>query len=880
MTSASDFDQATYLRDVIERALTRQLAPRDLVVRYAITGECTVLPAAFSKRVSEVKKYWRSIQQQRRYKRLIDELMVAHEDLEAGGQLSYSAFVRRRDEDRVRAAEHLEMRACDLATMTEVAGPDMLEALRAETGWLLPDGDVRAAVRRHGVSIADEPWKLPRRPDRHGRGLAQQLTTLGLTLAADAVFDAETVRAGFRLRNGFRLNSGDHLSAAVIDQKQQRLARTSLGTRKTAMETVLATLQSAAAQPGGLDELLLWQLIDTLEARLAAGHVPVSLARAARELGLDPAEASMLALAIYTWRQPARGALRKEVEAALQAGHVREAQHLAAGLPSDSDIARPVADRLRRIENQLAEAGQAEDRGQREQAANLLAQILATDYDSDGRLAWRLQGLVPPPPAEVTATPGQGQVLLAWGPGPARRGEVTYRVVRQTGAPAPTWAAGVLVAQTGELNATDVAPPAGERLHYAVFASRGRDLWSAGAAAAEVILLPDVADLRLEALPSAVLGSWRVAPGTSEVMVTRAEGEPPPAGREQHLTATLAGFTDTGVQPGRRYFYRVCALYLSAAGERLASPGVLCDAIPEPDPVPVGELRATVRPGPVPEAALSWAVPPASTVTIYQHAAPSPWPAGTVLRPDELTRLGLRVAGVPSSGEPDSSRATVSLASGRTWFTAVTCGVGRAVLGATAEASAMAAVRELQARRYGTGIQLSWDWPDGCHECQVGWRQAGSQVRAAEPAICGDWEFRNRGGFLVEAGPDPVTVWVRAILRTPTGLIESAAQEAEVPGVDVIVWYRFQPPRRWRPGRHARLVLTASRACELPVLLVVRDEGRPGGGEPVFRARAMSLAQARPAYVRVPGWQPGDQLACAPGADQSGILLVRSGGAP
>ena len=384
------------------------------MVRYAITGECTVLPAAFSKRVSEVKKYWRSIQQQRRYKRLIDELMVAHEDLEAGGQLSYSAFVRRRDEDRVRAAEHLEMRACDLATMTEVAGPDMLEALRAETGWLLPDGDVRAAVRRHGVSIADEPWKLPRRPDRHGRGLAQQLTTLGLTLAADAVFDAETVRAGFRLRNGFRLNSGDHLSAAVIDQKQQRLARTSLGTRKTAMETVLATLQSAAAQPGGLDELLLWQLIDTLEARLAAGHVPVSLARAARELGLDPAEASMLALAIYTWRQPARGALRKEVEAALQAGDVREAQHLAAGLPSDSDIARPVADRLRRIENQLAEAGQAEDRGQREQAANLLAQILATDYDSDGRLAWRLQGLVPPPPA------GDGHART--GPGPPRVG--------------------------------------------------------------------------------------------------------------------------------------------------------------------------------------------------------------------------------------------------------------------------------------------------------------------------------------------------------------------------------------------------------------------------------------------------------------------------
>lgn len=429
------------------------------------------------------------------------------------------------------------------------------------------------------------------------------------------------------------------------------------------------------------------------------------------------------------------------------------------------------------------------------------------------------------------------------------------------------------------MNAIDVAPPAGERLHYAVFASRGRDLWSAGTAAAEVILLPDVANLRLKALTSSVVGSWQVAPGTSEVVVTCAEGEPPSAGCERRLTATLAGFLDESVQSGRRYFYRICAVYISAAGERLVSPGVLCAAIPEPDPVPVEDLRATVLPGLAPEAALTWVAPPASNVAIYQHAAPSPWPAGTVLRPDELARLGHPVAGAAGSGEAGVSRVIVALPSGRTWFTAVTSGVGRAVLGATAEAGAMAAVQDLQARRYGTGIQLSWDWPDGCHECQVGWRRAESPAQAAGQAICADWEFNNCGGFLVEAGPGPVTVWVRAILRTPAGLIESAAQEAEVPGADVIVWYHFQPPRRWSAHR-ARLVLTASQACELPALLVVRDEGRPGGGEPVFRTRAMSLAQARPAHVAVPTWRPGDQLTCVPGGDQAGISLVRYGGVP
>lgn len=880
MTSASDFDQVSYLREVIEPAAARRLPPRDLLVRYAITGECAHSAKAFRLRVNEVVKYWRSIQLQRRYKKLIDALMVAHRDLTDRGQLTYAEFERLRDEGRAQALEHLEVRARDLATMTELAGPDMLDALRAETGWLLPDGDVRAAVRRHGVSIADELWELPPRPDSHCRSLAEPLRTLGLMLAATAVFDTETVRGGFRIRNGFRLNSGDQLSAAVIDQKKQRLARSPLGTRKTAMENALTTLQAAAAQPGGLDRLLLWQLIDTLEARLAAGYLPLSFARAARDLGLDPAEAPMLALAVYTWRQPARGTLRKEAEAALQSGHIREAQHLAAGLSPDSDIARQIADRLKRVADQLAKAGQAEDRGQREQAADVLAKILTTDYDSDGRVAWRLQGLVPSPPAEVTGTPGEGQVRVTWGPGPARPGEVTYRVVRQAGGPAPTWAAGFLVAQTGELTATDVAPPAGERLYYTVFASRGRDLWSAGTASAEVILLPEVADPRLEALATAVLGSWRVAPGTSEVMVTRAEDEPPPAGGGQRLTARLTGFLDTTVQPGRRYFYRICAVYVSAAGERLASPGALCTAIPEPDPVPVAELRAAILPGAVPEAALTWAAPPAGAVTIYQHATPSPWPAGTVLRPDELPRLGRPVAGAADSGESGTSQPTIALPTGRTWFTAVTSGVGRAVLGATAEVSAMPAVRDLQARRYGTGIQLSWDWPHGCHECQVGWRPAGSPAQAPDQAICGDWEFRNRGGFLVEAGSGPVIVSVRAILRTPTGLIESAAQEAPVPAADVIVWYDFRPPRRWRSGRRARLVLTASQTCKLPELMVVREEGRQGGEELVFRTRAMSLTQAQPVYLPVPAWRPGDQLACALGGSQGGISLVRSGGAP
>src|ERR1017187_3873411 len=104
MTSASDFDRDSYLRDVIEPAAARRLAPRDLLARYAITSECTHTASAFRQRVDEVVTYWRSIQLQRRYQKLIDALMVSHHDLADRYQLTHVAFVRRWEEDRAAAS--------------------------------------------------------------------------------------------------------------------------------------------------------------------------------------------------------------------------------------------------------------------------------------------------------------------------------------------------------------------------------------------------------------------------------------------------------------------------------------------------------------------------------------------------------------------------------------------------------------------------------------------------------------------------------------------------------------------------------------------------------------------------------------------------------
>src|SRR5262249_62118762 len=91
---------------------------------------------------------------------------------------------------------------------------------------------------------------------------------------------------------------------------------------------------------------------------------------------------------------------------------------------------------------------------------------------------------------------------------------------------------------------------------------------------------------------AAVLGSWRVAPGTADVVVTRAEGSPPSVPDAPTVAASLAGFHDTKVQVGIRYYYRIRAVFVSDGGERWITPGIVRWATPEATLVVVHELRS------------------------------------------------------------------------------------------------------------------------------------------------------------------------------------------------------------------------------------------------------------------------------------------------
>lgn len=839
MPPANEFDPERYRQEVLEPARKAgNVPPPDLMTRYALSTAMD--EAAFRAHVDEVAKYWRRLQQQLVYKTLAVALIAGHARLKDAGELSYASFERQRRAGRDDALAELEARVKDIAASTPAVLRSMVTWLSSEYHGLVSTGAVASKLAAHQVAVMDHPWVLPARPSRLS-GLAIRLDTLDVRLAPETVFGTSKVRAGFRLHHGFELASGERITAEVLAKKKREVAQRPHDDRKTAHEEVLQVLQQCTDR-GELDALLLWQLIDVLQPQMTEGLPNRSVVSLATSLGLDPAEAAELVVTLTQQRSADRGpsvaALRKQVSEAEQAGDTEE-------------------------------------------AAALLAELIATHGDGDGSLAARLCSLPPPPPARVVTTDRGDAVWIEWQPGPARAGRVHYRVVRSCGS-APSPSAGSTVAATDGLSATDHQPPNGVRLHYTVFAARGPDVWSTGTTAAEVLRVPDVSDFRLEAQPDAVAGSWQVAPGTTDVIVTRAEGAPPPPGGGHPVPAALGDFHDPGLQAGVRYYYRACAVYVNEAGERWLAAGVVRWATPDIPLDAVQELHAELQPDADPGIVLAWRTTESGAVRIYRSNGPSPVPARTSIGLDELTRFGHALLGRVVSSADGQSRLRVRLFNGRSCFTAITVGAERAVAGASATMAMMSPVTEPTARRDGDQVWLHWNWPDDCHVCRIEWSEAPETPPAAPPAECGRQRYDDDGGFGVRVGPGPVTISIRSVYRDASGEILSVPARVPVPGRDIMVRYAFQLKTWWAPWRRDRLLLRADQECRLPSLTVVHKAGRimplrAEQGEPVADVPGAQLAPGRLLSVPIPdldrrgaGW-----LACFFSGDPpDGISLV------
>ena len=311
---------------------------------------------------------------------------------------------------------------------------------------------------------------------------------------------------------------------------------------------------------------------------------------------------------------------------------------------------------------------------------------------------------------------------------------------------------------------------------------------------------------------------------------------------------------------------------------------------------------------------LAWTTPARGSVTIYRHDLPPPWRQGTAVPIDELSRHGRPVAATTEDGSDGTSRITADHQDGRSFFTAVTVGKDRALVGPTVSVASASPVGRLRASRNGTRGRLQWDWPEGAHRCRISWSVAPDSGEVVQPvpsmrsglempegqasagqsvlalpavqsAECGIRQYHDDGGFEIEVGERPTSVSVVTIRRDADGEIVSPAVEATVPGPEITVRYAFQRRTRWTPWRPSKLVLLADRPCRIPPLTIVHSPGRvlplrPESGTPILRLPEVDLSPGLPFSVTFPEPESSGEsrLTCFfAGSVPTGIALVADG---
>ena len=114
-----------------------------------------------------------------------------------------------------------------------------------------------------------------------------------------AVVIGDAGQPGLPDSGGFRLADGQTLGEAEFAAAHDRIAALPYSDpAKTPSENVLAILRSAARTPGGLDQLLLSEIVERLRPLARSGFVQRVIAAQARELGLQQDEADLIAAAM------------------------------------------------------------------------------------------------------------------------------------------------------------------------------------------------------------------------------------------------------------------------------------------------------------------------------------------------------------------------------------------------------------------------------------------------------------------------------------------------------------------------------------------------------------------------------------------------------
>ena len=864
------WDEEAYLKEVIEPARRAgNTPPQDLYVRYGLPRNVSG-QQAFDERITEVVAYWQTLKSKRAFQRLAETLIAKHAELDRSGRLSLQKFAELdADSHREQTAELSGLAKSEAERATHV-GPDAVSRLRKALPGVVTDAEIRDALSKAGVKVVDQLPELPAKPHPKTDDLVFNANVLDLRLSPEAVFGSADL-AGFRVLDGFRLRSGQPLTEEAIGAARRRADEWSRWSpAKTPTKDLLAILSTAARNPAELKYLLLSEISHRL--RGFAEFTQRAIAGRARNLGLDAEEAGLIAAAMLTGNSAE--ATRQQAEEELAAGRLRSAQRMLASLPADDPLRQTVAERDAQVAGLSRDAAQELAAGRPEQAARLLQDAIALASD-DPQLTERLAVVPPPPPRRAAARVDGDHVLVTWEVSPALAGHVQYRVMRSEGrAPASPAEGTAVVAQTDGHDVADAQAPPGAALFYSVFAARGGEAWSPPTATQSVIFAPEVTGVSVDTSETSVVLSWRVHPGTENVLAVRAEGRPPQNPDDGiAVAASLAGLTDSGLRTGTEYFYRISAAYRTPGGQRRSSAGIVISAVPAPAPDAVAHLDVHSSDDGRAGLLAVWSPPRYGQVRLVLTDKPPKWPVGARLTAQELA--GLRqVSGVPRRGPDGQDLLELNLPPGRHHLIALTTAGSAVIVGDSAEIGLAEPISELAALRLGQAVRLSWIWPDDATDVEVLW--PGGEHR------CSRRVYEDEGGVTINVGPAEMSIEVRAIHAHPDGVLTAPGVRTAVPGRGVTLNYRILRVSRMHPRQRMVEVVT-EQPTRLPPLVVVRTTGpyapeEPSQGEAVARIEAQPITPGQPVRVTVelpkgPAW-----LACfvdpgASGERARGVLL-------
>lgn len=272
--------------------------------------------------------------------------------------------------------------------------------------------------------------------------------------------------------------------------------------------------------------------------------------------------------------------------------------------------------------------------------------------------------------------------------------------------------------------------------HYQVWANIGTTeeeaYWAEPQLYASASMVAPPWDLEIRPEGGSVIGKWTVAPGITEVTVTRVPSDclstaalQNPQNRVDPSNPHLNGCVDSHVEPGKGYLYRIVAT-ASVGGALLRSQPVDRRLVTQAQLVPVTDLDVELDPASDKTTfTLRWTPPVTGAVEIYRtHDRPMP-PTGET-SPEILPQAGLpeqdrliHPAGPAADGRAEMRAVPSRQGWSRVYFTPVTFLEGQAVVGSIVSVVVPGRISSAVVVDRGHSQIITLGWPEGASAVNV-----------------------------------------------------------------------------------------------------------------------------------------------------------------